>query len=216
MVILHLERFEGRLARLPNSYTNYQTYSNTSTKTASECYCVLSIALLLRSIELMQQHHTVPPKGASDGFPDRSITVGHTWSAFTPDQQTVFSPKYFERLAQASQESLAASTTNNNTNITEETPIPTEDALSNDKLDKYLPIFKELVNLSKLAQDFKDGHLVRQSGKPSTSKKVMRGEISKIVRQVSAFLSPHLIFFLPALLMRWLAGALFASVSFKF
>lgn len=130
----------------------------------------------------------MPAKGVSEGFKNRNVTVGHAWSAYNQDQQTVFSPKYFERLARASLGLLPPTSSNNNLHPEDETPDPTPDLLTAEELAKYLPIFKELVNTSKLARDFKDGNLVRHSGSQTTREKVMKGEIKKIVRHVSSSL----------------------------
>lgn len=181
-------RKEGPLAQDPNSYTNYQTYSNVSTQTSSRFFLVIVLSCLTPMFVLMVRLlPLVPTKGTSEGFEDRNVVVGQTWSTYTEDQQMVFSPKYFKRLAQVSQQSLAAFTSTITRDSEDGLFVPPETPLNDEELNRYLPIFKNLVNLSKLARDFKDGHIVRHSGNKSTQEKVMKGEIKKVVRQVSAF-----------------------------
>lgn len=124
----------------------------------------------------------MPPKGTSEGFGSRNVVVGNTWSAYTEDQKKVFNPRYFQQL-------IAKSNPTNSTTISvcDDGPVPPEDPLTEEQVAQYLPIFKQLVNLSTVARDFKDGHLFRRSGKQWTREQLLKSEICKVVQQVS----PH-------------------------
>ncbi|EGF97516.1 uncharacterized protein MELLADRAFT_114273 [Melampsora larici-populina 98AG31] len=121
---------ESPLAREPNMYTNYQTYSLVATTTI------------------------MPPKGVSIGFKERNAIVGSTWSNYEKEEQEVFTPQLFER------------------------------PLSQEDLDKYVPVFKRLVNITKVSHDLYQGRLWRHSGKSKSRslEKMMTLEISKIIR----------------------------------
>ncbi|KAH9806920.1 hypothetical protein DFH28DRAFT_1090439 [Melampsora americana] len=115
--------FERPLAQEPNGYTNYQTYSNTATKT------------------------DMPPRGMSSGFGDQNTIVGYTWTQYTLDQKMVFNPEYFERLCKAC---IPNTTSDIITQCQDHSSIPPEDPLTNEELEKYVLIFKELANLEDL------------------------------------------------------------------
>ncbi|KAH9808071.1 hypothetical protein DFH28DRAFT_911250 [Melampsora americana] len=161
--------FEGPLAQEPNSYTNYQTYSNTATKT------------------------NMPSKGASEGFDSRNVIVGNTWSAYTKDQQKVFSPRFFEPLIAKSIPSTSTTSSITDTEADDIGPVPPEDPLTPEEVAQYLPIFKQLVNLSTVARDYKDGHLFRRSGKQWSREQIMKSEIGKVILNHKYKLQFHLL-----------------------
>lgn len=187
-------RLEGPLAREPNLYTNYQQYSVVATTTESRSlphltgsrwyHCWLIFTFL------------VPRKGVSEGFSNRNATVGTTWSTYTEDERLVFTPQLFERLCVATSEAYALTQTprgiastqplegSSVTNIPTSTPLTIP--LTNEELDRYVPIFKRLVNLRKVAGDLHEGRLWRHSGKmiDKSRENLMKLEISKVVRQV--------------------------------
>ncbi|KAH9820022.1 hypothetical protein DFH28DRAFT_1121813 [Melampsora americana] len=128
-------------------YTNYQTYSVTATTTQ------------------------MPGKAVSQGFAERNTTVGTTWSTFNQDEQVVFTPRLFEPLCIVTSEVYA---------LTQKpiglAPIPKGkpkkptstvhsglNDLSKEELDKYIPIFEQLVNQRKVSLDIHKGRLWRHS-----------------------------------------------------
>ncbi|EGG08111.1 uncharacterized protein MELLADRAFT_85135 [Melampsora larici-populina 98AG31] len=151
--------FEGPLGQEPHGYTNYQTYSNTATKT------------------------NMPPKGTSRGFGNRNVIVGNTWSDYTKDQKTVFSPIYFERLSKACLPTSTSTQINTNNQPDHQSAVPPEDPLTDEELEKYVPIFKELANLTSIARDFKHGYLSRHSAKQWSREELMKAEVKKVVKQ---------------------------------
>lgn len=127
----------------------------------------------------------MPPRGTSEGFSTRNAIVGNTWTSYTEDQQTVFNPKYFERLARLSLKDTAS----NSLVISppeDQSSVPPEDPLNDEEVTKYLPIFKELVNHTALARDFKEGHLCRNSGKQWNREQIMKCEIKRIAQRVGS------------------------------
>ncbi|EGG02717.1 uncharacterized protein MELLADRAFT_78734 [Melampsora larici-populina 98AG31] len=162
---------EGPLAREPNAYTNYQTYSVASTTTK------------------------IPPKGVSEGFPKRNVIVGNTWSTFQEEEKRIFSPDIFERLCVTTSEAYALTQTPRGiAPMTLEAPSEVTvqnksdlKPLTDDELTRYVPIFKELVNLSKVSGDLREGRLWRHSGKSrsKTREQLMKLEITKVVRQLN-------------------------------
>ncbi|KAH9823849.1 hypothetical protein DFH28DRAFT_1077746 [Melampsora americana] len=151
--------FEGPLAQEPNGYNNYQTYSNTATKT------------------------NMPPKGTSRGFGNQNVIVGNTWSHYTQDQKTVFSPIYFEHLRKACLPTSTLTHLNTDNQPDHQSAIPPEDPLANKELEKYVPIFKELANLTTIACGFKHGYLSRHPGKQWACKELMKAEVKKVFKQ---------------------------------
>lgn len=134
----------------------------------------------------------MPPKGQSDGFKQRNQIVGNAWTSYSEEEQAIFVPSLFERLVQV------VMTENNETHShppppppsTSNTPIPDEmKALTSEEKIRYIPIFKNLVNLTCVARDFKHGRLCRHSGKSHLIEKVGKEEIKKIVQQVRSELS---------------------------
>ncbi|KAH9815794.1 hypothetical protein DFH28DRAFT_1082086 [Melampsora americana] len=164
---------EGPLAREPNMYTNYQTYSLVATTT------------------------TMPPKGVSTGFKERNAIVGSTWSTYEEEEQEVFTPCLFERLCVATSKAYALtrqplgitpslSLEEATTQATTQPPASPLEPLSQDELDKYVPVFQRLVDLQKVSRDLYQGRLWRHSGraKSQSMEKLMNLEISKIIRQL--------------------------------
>ncbi|EGG01061.1 uncharacterized protein MELLADRAFT_92813 [Melampsora larici-populina 98AG31] len=166
---------EGPLAREPNMYTNYQTYSVTATKT------------------------TMPGKAVSDGFGEQNTTVGTTWSTYNKDKQAVFTPRLFEPLCIATSEAYSLTQTPMGipaapllkeeapTAVTSSTPSqPGLTPLSKEELEQYVPIFKRLVNLHKVSLDIHEGRLWRHCGKSKNQslEKLRMHEISKVVHQL--------------------------------
>ncbi|EGG06562.1 uncharacterized protein MELLADRAFT_106484 [Melampsora larici-populina 98AG31] len=161
---------EGPLAREPNMYTNYQTYSVVATTT------------------------TMPPKGTSVGFKERNAIVGSTWSTYNEEEHEVFTPRLFERLCVATSEAYALTKTplGITPNLPLEqtpstkTPASTLEPLSQDEVDKYVPVFERLVNLTKVSHDLYQARLWRHSGKSKnrSMENLMTLKISKIVRQL--------------------------------
>ncbi|EGG09554.1 uncharacterized protein MELLADRAFT_104169 [Melampsora larici-populina 98AG31] len=154
---------EGPLAREPNRYTNYQTYSIVSTTTP------------------------MPPKGQSAGFKQRNAIVGNAWSSYSDDEKDVFSPRLFERLIQALMQEadplLAPEPTSTS-------PIEADaDELTDEDKAQYLPLFKNLVNMQNVKRDFKNGQLCRHSGTPNRVEKVGIEEIKKVVEQFHLLVS---------------------------
>ncbi|EGG07280.1 uncharacterized protein MELLADRAFT_85639 [Melampsora larici-populina 98AG31] len=161
---------EGPLAREPNMYNNYQTYSKVATLTS------------------------MPPKGVSEGFSERNKIVGSTWSTYVDEEQDVFTPRLFERLCVATSEAYALTTTplgiSASVAVQEATPDtrPSDlEPLTQEELETYVPIFERLVNLQKVLRDLHQGRLWRHSGKSTnrSSELLMRREISKIIRQLN-------------------------------
>ncbi|KAH9815166.1 hypothetical protein DFH28DRAFT_1126534 [Melampsora americana] len=160
---------EGPLAREPNMYTNYQTYSVVATTTQ------------------------MPPKGVSEGFKDRNVTVGKTWSSYTKEEQEIFNPRLFEPLCIATSEAYALTQTPHgipNSHPDHDIPQlphkPQVEALSMEEVTLYRPIFERLVNLKKVSGDLHEGRLRRHSGKSrsTTREQLLKLEISKVVRQL--------------------------------
>ncbi|KAH9807978.1 hypothetical protein DFH28DRAFT_911836 [Melampsora americana] len=160
---------EGPLAREPNMYTNYQTYSVVATTTQ------------------------MPSKGVSEGFEERNVTVGKTWSSYTKEEQAIFSPQLFEPLCVATSEAYALTQTplgipNSlpNHDGPQDQPRSAVKALSEEELTLYRPIFERLVNLSKVSGDLHEGRLWRHSSKSrsKTRDQLLKLEISKVVRQL--------------------------------
>lgn len=134
----------------------------------------------------------MPAKGVSDGFEARNKLVGNAWSAYDEDERRIFSPMFFERLVLASYEAFAltenpasfpipANTASTPAGSAQLTPLTTEES------GTLIPIFKRLVNMNKVMADVKHGRLCRQSGRSKLNKldKLMKGEINKVIRQVS-------------------------------
>ncbi|EGF96902.1 uncharacterized protein MELLADRAFT_92090 [Melampsora larici-populina 98AG31] len=165
---------EGPLAREPNMYTNYQTYSNVATSTP------------------------MSPKGVSEGFRERNSIVGSTWSTYIDEEQEIFMPRLFERLCVATSEAYAMTQTPlgiPSSNAVQETAGPSKNGLeplTQDKITKYVPVFERLVNLQKVSQDLHQGRLWRHSGKSNnrSSEQLMKQEIGKVVRQGTEKKSP--------------------------
>ncbi|EGG07538.1 uncharacterized protein MELLADRAFT_105771 [Melampsora larici-populina 98AG31] len=161
-------RHEGPMAREPNKYTNYLSYSLTSTQAK------------------------MPPKGVATGFKARNKLVGNTWTAYSQDERDVFHPKIFERLCQQIMETPEPSTqtleaANINTLDAEEaTPIDTQEdkPLSNEQINKYMPHFQRLVNVQTVSWDFKHGVLCRHSGKIQHLQQVAKAELKKVLKQL--------------------------------
>lgn len=135
----------------------------------------------------------MPAKGTSEGFKPRNITVGKTWSSYTEDEKKIFSPEYFERLVLAIHGAFVL--TANPASLPEQVTAPANPTtfnhglqpLTTEEQDLYIPIFKRLVNTNKVLGDVKHGRLCRHSGKSKSNKldKLMKGEINKVIRQVS-------------------------------
>lgn len=133
----------------------------------------------------------MPPRGESDGFSERNVAFGQTWSSYTEDQRTVFKPRYFEQLALEALAFLPSSQTqaaifSNQSDTMDDTAVPPEEKLTPEELSTYLPVFQAHVNLKKLAGDFKDGHLYRHSQNQTSRESVMKGQLKKIVDQVGS------------------------------
>ncbi|EGF97139.1 uncharacterized protein MELLADRAFT_87759 [Melampsora larici-populina 98AG31] len=152
---------EGPLGREPNMYTNYQTYSNVATMTQ------------------------MPPKGVSQGFPERNRIVGTTWSTYTDDKHEVFTPRLFERLCVATSEAYALTQTPLGI-VPSNTLSPGLEPLTQEEREKYIPIFEGLVNLKTVEHDLHDGRLWRHSGKSKnrTTQQLIKTEMSKVLRQL--------------------------------
>ncbi|KAH9822479.1 hypothetical protein DFH28DRAFT_922778 [Melampsora americana] len=169
---------EGPLAREPNMYTNYQTYSIPATTTQ------------------------MPGKGVSEGFNQRNTTVGNTWTSYNKEERDVFTPRLFEPLCIATSEAYALTQTplgipaasqsaDSTTGMATTKTSSRLTTLTNEELNKYVPIFKRLVNLQKVSRDMHEGRLWRHSGKSKrlSLERLMRKEISKIVQQLHALKS---------------------------
>ncbi|KAH9823447.1 hypothetical protein DFH28DRAFT_880442 [Melampsora americana] len=155
---------EGPLAREPNMYTNFQTYSVAATSTH------------------------MPPRGVSEGFKERNVRVGSTWSAFEPEEQEIFTPRVFERLCVATSEAYALTHTplgapGMHPRLPTQSQLP---PLTDEELARYVPIFHRLVNLRKVSGDLHEGRLWRHSTKnrANTREQLIKLEINKIVRQL--------------------------------
>ncbi|EGF98301.1 uncharacterized protein MELLADRAFT_113665 [Melampsora larici-populina 98AG31] len=178
--ILDEALLEGPLAREPNMYTNYQTYSVVATQTK------------------------MPSKGVSEGFNKRNVIVGNTWSSYTEEEQQVFSPKLFERLCVATSKAHALTQTPHGipsiaNGDTMATPSPEDipnksdlQPLSEEELVYYIPLFKCLVNLGKVLGDLREGWLWRHSTKSRirTREQLMQLEINKVAHQMPVHLRP--------------------------
>ncbi|EGF99398.1 uncharacterized protein MELLADRAFT_68612 [Melampsora larici-populina 98AG31] len=130
---------EGPLAREPNMYTNYQTYSTvaTSSPTTSEAYALTQTPLGITSSVAAQD----PPK----------TSTGTSTSGLQP--------------------------------------------LTQEEVEKFVPVFERLVNLKKVSQDLHQGRLWRHSGKSNnrSSEWLMKHEIGKLcVLQTHFSLQFHL------------------------
>ncbi|EGF98462.1 uncharacterized protein MELLADRAFT_113522 [Melampsora larici-populina 98AG31] len=206
---------KGPLSREPNMYTNYQTYSNVATKTPIK---ILNISMK----QVAYVDRTVPPKGVSQGFPERNTIVGNTWSNYDKDEHKVFTPRLFERLCIGTSKAYALTSTplgipastKTTTAGLEPTPlgIPPSaktttaglEPLTQEECEKYIPIFERLVNLTKVSHDLHDGRLWRHSGKSKnhTSEQLLNQEISKAVRQFH-LLNSHFNLQYHLLVARW-------------
>ncbi|EGG06925.1 uncharacterized protein MELLADRAFT_63060 [Melampsora larici-populina 98AG31] len=132
----------------------------------------------------------MPPKGVSQGFPERNRIVGSTWSTYIDEEQEVFTPRLFECLCVATHEAYALTQTPlgiSTSTAVQDTSMGTStksglEPLTQDELEKYVPVFERLVNLKKVSQDLHLGRLWRHSGKSSnrTSEQLMKQEIGKV------------------------------------
>ncbi|EGF97293.1 uncharacterized protein MELLADRAFT_70081 [Melampsora larici-populina 98AG31] len=146
--ILDEALLEGPLAREPNLYTNFQTYSVVATTTQ------------------------MPSRGTSNGFGQRNSKVGSTWSTYNQDEREVFCPRLFERLCLATSEAYSLTQTPDGipNAVTPAAPMTAKNSTATDleplsqaDLDKYAPIFTRLVNLTKVSRDLHQGSLAHNS-----------------------------------------------------
>jgi hypothetical protein len=128
----------------------------------------------------------VPPKGQSAGFKQRNKIVGNTWTSYEEDQQHVFKPGIFERLTSEVMKEIQYNPMNRSEPTEDDEP-STDSVLTLEEKEKYIPIFKDLVNLKAVKQDFKHGRLCRHSGNARQLEKVGIEEIKKVVEQVRFF-----------------------------
>lgn len=134
----------------------------------------------IQSFDIDQTFLSVPARRTTEGFPERNKFVGNCWSSLESKEQTVFQPALFRRLAHT---------------ITHPTlpPLPppsnNNDPRNPVDLEPYIPIFKDLVNLSRVSQDLDCNCL----GKKNVNYKMKgRQEISKLVKQVQSNFIPLL------------------------
>lgn len=133
--------------------------------------------------------YIVPPKGVSAGFNDRNKRVGQAWSNYSDDEQKIFTPPLFEPLicevmGDHSGPLMPNAAPTSTTGEIEQ--IDSTDKLTPEEKEKYIPIFKELVNMKSIVRDFKHGRLCRHSGNGHLREKVGVEEINKVVEQVCA------------------------------
>ncbi|EGG08245.1 uncharacterized protein MELLADRAFT_105257 [Melampsora larici-populina 98AG31] len=164
---------EGPLAREPNMYNNYQTYSKVATSTK------------------------MPPKGVSQGFRERNEIVGSTWSTYVDEEQEVFTPRLFERLCVATSEAYALTKTPlgiPSSVAVQEAPTNActsgLEPLTPEELETYVPVFERLVDKQKVSRDLHQGQLWRHSSKTTnrTTEHLMKLEISRVVRQLNVLM----------------------------
>ncbi|KAH9808458.1 hypothetical protein DFH28DRAFT_909526, partial [Melampsora americana] len=87
----------------------------------------------------------VPPRNQSSGFEERNRHLGQTWSSYNFDEKHVFNDQLFFLLGY-----LACGW--------DVPPAkPTTKALSTEDIEKYLPIYKRLVDTFKVAKDLGQG-----------------------------------------------------------
>ncbi|EGG13221.1 uncharacterized protein MELLADRAFT_58354 [Melampsora larici-populina 98AG31] len=128
----------------------------------------------------------VPPKGQSAGFKQRNKIVGNTWSSYEEDQQHVFKPEIFERLiSEVMKEMQYNRSEPPMTTSTEDDELSIDLTLTDEEKEKYVPIFKSLVNMEAVKLDFKHGRLCRHSGTARQFEKVGIEEIKKVVEQLN-------------------------------
>lgn len=179
-------------------YTNYQTYSVVATTTQSKYTLSHPKSKNLDLMMTMDPWQLVPGKGVSEGFVKRNTLVGNTWSSYKKEEQDVFTPQLFEPLCIATSEAYAltqaplgiAAAPQPEENFI--TPASTGNPqyglhhLTKEELEKYVPIFTRLVNISKVSLDMHEGRLWRHSGKSRNRslEQLMTQEINKIVWQV--------------------------------
>ncbi|EGG00226.1 uncharacterized protein MELLADRAFT_67924 [Melampsora larici-populina 98AG31] len=147
---------EGPLAREPNKYTNFQTYSIASTTTP------------------------MPPKGQSVGFKERNQIVGQTWSNFSDEEKHISSPTVFEKIIQEVTREVQLT----ELPIAPPNDLDTSKNLTAEEKAIFIPVFKRLVNMKPIKRDFKHGRLCRHSGKAHLLEKVGIEEINKVVEQL--------------------------------
>ncbi|EGF99402.1 uncharacterized protein MELLADRAFT_68615 [Melampsora larici-populina 98AG31] len=161
---------EGPVAREPNMYNNYQTYSIVATLTP------------------------MPQKGVSEGFRQRNQIVGLMWSTYTESQQEVFTPRLFEHLCVATSKAYALTQTLLGISPSLAIQEPSKDIpksglepLTQQELKIHVPVFKGLVNVQKVARDLHQGRLWRHSGNSTnrSSEQLMKHKIDKVVRQLN-------------------------------
>lgn len=160
-------------------YTNYQTYSKVATNTPSQWISIRLLKFRTHSwYHLNLDDFEVPPKGVSEGFKSRNCIVGSTWTSYNPEEQEVFTPRLFERLCITTSEAFALTQTplgltplsgdqekSTTKSLVSNPPASGIEPLSQEEIDTYVPVFEQLVNLQKVANDIHQGRLWRHSSK---------------------------------------------------
>ena len=83
----------------------------------------------------------MPPRNTQEGFKERNQHLGNTWTNLEPDEKDIFNARIFFFLGY-----VACGW--------DHPPVEPETVtLNTQETDTYLPIFKRLVNLEKVARD---------------------------------------------------------------
>lgn len=87
----------------------------------------------------------MPPRNTQEGFKERNQHLGHTWSNLEPDEKDIFNKRMFFTLGYLACGWAIPPTEPNSTPLTD------------DEQELYLPIFKRLVDMDKVARDLGHG-----------------------------------------------------------
>lgn len=83
----------------------------------------------------------MPSRNESQGFDERNKILGHAWSSLEPDEKDIFKERYFFTLGY-----IASGWP--------QPPVePGSEPLTPEEIEHFLPIYKQLVNLEKVARD---------------------------------------------------------------
>lgn len=116
----------------------------------------------------------MPPRNQSEGFGNRNQHLGHFWTDLSSDCKDIYNEDIFYKLG----------------NLACGRPLPDEAGsatLTGEEITKYLPIFKENINLDRVAKDLGKGKF----GPDLPTKNQNKGikEIDRIDNDVSCCLS---------------------------
>ncbi|KAH9814954.1 hypothetical protein DFH28DRAFT_287338 [Melampsora americana] len=118
----------------------------------------------------------MPPRNTQEGFKERNQYLGTTWTNLEPEEKDIFNGRMFFSLGYLAsgwdQPPVEPGTV----------PLDAHDA------DKYLPIFKRLVNLDKVARDL--GQAKFGPHLPTTRQNKGIEEVERIEHEVK-FLTHH-------------------------